>query len=684
MRQNQILLKCITLLNYSILLFFMFTGHCYSSEYSAQIKYSGKEIKKYDFEIVSIPIKIKNIGSVKWNSSAEKGSVFLSYHLLSGSGEMLIYDNIRTSFQKEVMPGETVMVNLKLQPPPIGNYIIQVDLVAEGITWFKNRGTKPIDISLNIIKSRENILKPKYNLENFSPKLVWHVEGEREINYCSLLSEKTLKENVKEFKFKNIPVYGFSAGYGYPQIWIRDSATIMPVARYKHSKSELISWIIAHLSIQKQNGELQDWIKANGEFEKNTVESDQESSLVIAAYEISKTIGYDWLLDEVNSRSILLRLSDALNFIFVQRADLHTGLIKSGHTADWGDVSDEFSDQRAVDLYKGSKEVVGIYTNALAVGAATKLSVLFAKTGNDDKAAYWKRKSVNLLNRIQRYLWQENKGFFRIHKHVNFPDHDHFDEGNIFPMGGNAVAIEMGITNPSQVQHIIRQALSRQKLFNFSTISGVLLPSYPKDFFKNPVIDDYFEYQNGGQWDWFGGRLVLQMFLHDDPNAFAKLKEICQKAFLNKGFFEWDTMDGKGQGSSHFVGSAAIIDRMIVEGLFGIDWSDKKIRIRPRLALNQGYIYVPQVENGQFVSYVYKSAVSQSQDKFLINFSFGSNVKYPKTLILPKSHNEYTYSAIKINGNQKLSEKRVTENLVEIDINSDKSEILIEYAKKLT
>ncbi|MCK4819465.1 hypothetical protein KA005_27075, partial [bacterium] len=382
------------------------------------------------------------------------------------------------------------------------------------------------------------------------------------------------------------------------------------------------------MSIQKQNGELQDWIKANGEFEKNTVESDQESSLVIAAYEISKTIGYDWLLEEVNSRSILLRLSDALDFIFVQRVDSRTGLIKSGHTADWGDVSNEFSDQRAVDLYEGSKEVVGIYTNALAFGAATKLSYLFTKTGNKDKAAYWERKSVNLLNSIQRYLWQENKGFFRVHKHVNFPNHDHFDEGNIFPMGGNAVAIEMGITNPSQIQHIIHQALSRQELFNFSTISGVLLPPYPKDFFKNPAIDDYFEYQNGGQWDWFGGRLVLQMFLNDTPRAFAKLKEICQKAFLNKGFFEWDTMDGKGQGSSHFVGSAATIARMIVEGLFGIDWSYKKIRIRPRLARNHGYIYVPQVEKGQFVSYVYKSAVSQSLDKLLINFSFGSNVKY--------------------------------------------------------
>ena len=125
------------------------------------------------------------------------------------------------------------------------------------------------------------------------------------------------------------------------------------------------------------------------------------------------------------------------------------------------------------------------------------------------------------------------------------------------------------------------------------------------------------------------------------------------------------------------------MDRMIVEGLFGINWSDKKIRIRPRLKRKHGYIYVPQVENDQFVSYIYKSVVSPSLDKLIINFSFGSNIKYSKILTLPKKLDQYHYSNIKINGNHMLSAKRMTKNLVEIDISNGRFEISIEYSKKL-
>ncbi|WDN90791.1 hypothetical protein BuS5_03762 [Desulfosarcina sp. BuS5] len=662
-----------------------------SPEYSAQISFVGKTVDKYDFERITIPIMVKNTGSKTWDSFASKGPVFISYHLLSGdNGKMLIYDNIRTPFRQAIASGTKQIINLNVQPLQPGKYILQIDLVAEGVIWFNDQGTKPLNVPLNIIQSPTNISKPKYKLKNFSPDPVWYVEGMPDINYCSLLSEKTLEDNFLSFKFKSIPVYGFAAGSGYPQIWIRDSATIMPAARCTHTESELISWIMAHLTIQKQDGELQDWIMANGKFGKNTVESDQESSLIIAAYEISKTIGYKWLQKDVGSKSILLRLNDALNFLFVYRLDLKTGLIKSGYTADWGDVSNEFPDQRAVDLQKGSSEVVGIYTNALAFGAAEKLSFLFDVTGNKGKATYWKTKASALRNSIQRNLWQENKGFFCIHQHVDGSNNSNVDERNIFPMGGNAVAIEMGVATPVQIKRIIDQAVYRQQLFNFSTISGVLLPPYPKDFFKHPALDDYFEYQNGGQWDWFGGRLVLQMFINNRQEAFNKLEQICHKAFLNKGFFEWDTMDGKGQGSSHYSGSAASIYRSVVEGLFGIDWNYKQVRIQPRLSHHTGYIYVPQIENKRYLSYIYKCKMSPNSDKLYVKFSFGSNLTCPITLVLPKSYNNnddddnYNYACLKINGKLALSNAGSTfdhDNMIRIDLNEGQIELVTEYKK---
>lgn len=668
---------------YKIISFYLFAllfyQYTFASEYGAEISINETNITKYDFERTMIPVVVKNTGLNKWDSFAEKSPVYLSYHLLSKKdGNMLAHDNIRTSFPQKIFPGETSLINLKLSPHSAGEYVVRVDLVAEGITWFKNQGSKEVDVFLNIVESQKIIEKPKPELEKYNAELLWYIEGEQEINYCSLLSNKVLEENFQKFNFNNVLIYGFVAGAGYPQIWIRDSATIMPISRHTHTKSELMSWIIAHLSIQKKSGELQDWIASNDEFGKNTVETDQESSLVIAAFEISKTIGYDWLLEEVDSRSILLRLHDALRFVFIQRIDSRTGLVKSGHTADWGDVSNEFPDQRALDLHNSSDEVVGIYTNALAYGAATKLSLLFQQAGMNNQSTFWKSRSEKLDRSIRRFLWQEDKGFFRTHKHVTLKKHDHFDEDNIFPMGGNAVAIEMGVTELNQAHGIIRQALLRQKLFNFSTISGVLLPPYPKDFFKHQALNDYFEYQNGGQWDWFGGRLVLQMFHNGHSMALDKLRELCKKSVLNKGFYEWDTMDGKGRGSSHYSGSAATISRMIVEGLFGIDWDYRSIRIKPHFALDNGYIYVPQAANEKFLSYDFK-VISTTDEKIVIKFFFGSNVNYQKTLILPISYEEYSYNSINSNGNK--PKERIVNNYIEIDLFDGRNEIYIKYQK---
>ena len=69
-----------------------------------------------------------------------------------------------------------------------------------------------------------------------------------------------------------------------------------------------------------------------------------------------------------------------------------------------------------------------------------------------------------------------------------------------------------GLAEEEKSRRIILEALRRQEKFHISTISGTLLPPYPKKLFKHPLVDDPFEYQNGAQWDWFGARLIYAMF----------------------------------------------------------------------------------------------------------------------------------------------------------------------------
>lgn len=75
----------------------------------------------------------------------------LSYHLLNAQGNMLRYDNARTFFPRRIEPGQTDTVGLVVQAPAeIGNYILEADIVWEGVTWFQDWGSRTAHIPLRV------------------------------------------------------------------------------------------------------------------------------------------------------------------------------------------------------------------------------------------------------------------------------------------------------------------------------------------------------------------------------------------------------------------------------------------------------------------------------------------------------------------------------------------------------
>ena len=71
-----------------------------------------------------------------------------------------------------------------------------------------------------------------------------------------------LEANKKSFAGRTGTVQGFGAGSIYPQVWLRDSATILPATRYFYTSPFLTSWLEEHLSHQLAEGALWDWIAA--------------------------------------------------------------------------------------------------------------------------------------------------------------------------------------------------------------------------------------------------------------------------------------------------------------------------------------------------------------------------------------------------------------------------------------
>jgi GH15 family glucan-1,4-alpha-glucosidase len=450
-------------------------------------------------------------------------------------------------------------------------------------------------------------------------------------------------------------VRGFGAGATYPQIWLRDSATLVPLTRYFYPREYLTSWLEEHLSHQARSGSLYDWVAAGevGHFstwapearqiyragpivlsaDKNTTEADQEASAVLAAAAVFDLWGDPgWLEKRLLNRSILSHLDDALEYVLTERVH-RVGLVTSAFTADWGDVSPVHGDQRAIYIDEATPMVVGLYTNAMVFGAAQSLSRLHRAVGNRVRAEHWEKKAAQIRDSVNELLWLPEAGFFRMHLTVSGKDRlPGYDDTMTFALGGNTMAVLYGLASDDQAKRVFAEAEARRRDNGFATVATSLIPPYPSGFFRHPILSDEYAYQNGGQWDWFAGRFVLAEFEAGYSEAGTKhLLQIARRVQSNGGVFEWYSRLGEGRGSEQYAGSAGALAAAVFEGLYGIELKSDGVSIHVRLGASRGAIRVEEPATGRWVSYVYEPGESA------LNLEFQTNVAVKSIgLLLPE------------------------------------------------
>jgi hypothetical protein len=444
----------------------------------------------------------------------------------------------------------------------------------------------------------------------------------REFGELFKLIRSTLSHNKVTFPGRTGPVSGFAAGSAYPQIWLRDASTIIPASRFFYETPFLQSWIEEHLAYQRADGSLEDWIDSRGKADKNTTETDQETSAVRAAAQVSRLAGTAWLGKKIEGATVLSRLERALDSVLRLRFDKAHGLLTGAHTADWGDVDMNAPDQRAIYVDRTTHWTCDIYDQSQFYAAARDLAWMLSAGGQADQAAAWRERAGLVRKNADQWLWQKDKGFFRVHIHLDALKHD-FDEEAMFAMGGNTEAMISGLASDDQCRRIIETALAGQQRFSMSTMSGALLPPYPQGFFKHPMMDQPFEYQNGGQWDWFGGKLIAAMFEHGFSRAAReKLIEIARKNIANKGLYEWDSPGGKGQGSAFYSGSAGSLGQALFEGYFGFKIAGDSLSLEPKPGADRvmAHVFIPAA--GAFAAYDYQ----WDERAGLVTFRYNSNI----------------------------------------------------------
>ncbi len=323
----------------------------------------------------------------------------------------------------------------------------------------------------------------------------------------------------------------------------------------------------------------------------NTTEADQESSAVLAAHEVWAATGdVAWLFEPVAGQALLRRLDRALRSVLERRLDARRGLLENALTADWGDVSPAYPDQRAIYLDERTPRAVGLYTNALFVRAARALAQLHSLAGDGVSAAFWWQRADELAVSVQGLLWQEPRGFYRMQLLTTPRLAPGYPEtADVFALGGNAVALLAGLGDERQLARLLAVADQRRREHRLATIAGALLPPLPRGTFPHPVLRDEWQYQNGGQWDWFAGRLLTAAFQRGQ-SAWARqqLQAVAAAVERAGGLHEWRSRDGRGRGSASYAGSAGALGEALVAGLYGVSLRGGRLDLSVRLGDEAG------------------------------------------------------------------------------------------------
>jgi hypothetical protein len=202
-----------------------------------------------------------------------------------------------------------------------------------------------------------------------------------------------------------------------------------------------------------------------------------------------------------------------------------------------------------------------------------------------------------------------------------------FDEDAIVAIG-NVAAIRCGLTTPSQEQAIFA-ALEQTRLAAGASKPGVsLYPPYPRGFFAyGQMVPD--RYQNGGLWDWWGGRQIGAEFERGySGRARRHLAQVAADwATHPEGIYEWHLpATGQGWGSLHYCASAAAMAEAIIGGLYGVSLDQQGVVLSPRLGDQNGYIRVYQPATDTYAAYDYRAT-----DQGLV-LEYGCNDTRPLTL----------------------------------------------------
>jgi SAM-dependent methyltransferase len=100
---------------------------------------------------ISVEVGIRNLSWRPWTSERAERPILISYHWLDSSRRAVEYDGLRTPLPRPLAPGDACDAAVRLRTPALaGSYLLEIDLVEEGVSWFSAAGVPPLRLGVRV------------------------------------------------------------------------------------------------------------------------------------------------------------------------------------------------------------------------------------------------------------------------------------------------------------------------------------------------------------------------------------------------------------------------------------------------------------------------------------------------------------------------------------------------------
>jgi SAM-dependent methyltransferase len=104
-------------------------------------------------ERADLVVSVRNLGFLTWQSPGDT-PFLMSYHWRLPGGPRVVLDGLRTPLARPVAPGDEIGTNVVVHAPDQpGRYLLEIELVHEGVTWLSQAGQPPLVVKVKVDSS---------------------------------------------------------------------------------------------------------------------------------------------------------------------------------------------------------------------------------------------------------------------------------------------------------------------------------------------------------------------------------------------------------------------------------------------------------------------------------------------------------------------------------------------------